>query len=345
MKQSREQVQIGAKQVEKITLSNTQGMSVELLSLGGIITKILVPDQNGHLENVVVGYRDLEDYLEDDAYFGALIGRTAGRISKAKFSLGDKIYALATNNGDNNLHGGPEGLHSKVWDATLFQNEKEVGVTLSTLSPDGEEGYPGNLEVKVTYTLNEENTLKLTYEGKSDADTLVNLTNHSYFNLSGDLKRPVTDQILQVYSDEVCALDADSIPTGNLTSVQVEPAFDFNEPKRIGLHIDDPSTRLQSGYDHPWILSKKGLVDVALYDEVSGRKLEVRTNQKAVVIYAMNFTDDTKYLCDGKLARTRRGICFETQGLPIGHGECFKEESVLKAGELYKQETYFTFSV
>ena len=345
MRQSREQIQIGEKQVEQITLSNKAGMCVELLSLGGIVTKILVPDRDGNLENVVVGFENLEDYLENEPCFGALIGRTSGRIAEAKFNLNGQTYELAANNGHHNLHGGVEGFNKKVWDVCTFEGDEEVGVSFSYKSPAGEEGYPGNLEVKVTYTLTEANVLKLNYEATADEDTLVNLTNHSYFNLSGNLKRPITTQMLQVESDQFCILDEDSIPTGELKSVEEEDAFDFRAPKLIGRDIDHPSTLLQSGYDHPWVLSKKGPVDVLLYDEVSGRKLEVRTNQKSVVIYAMNFADETKTLQGGEFAKTRMGICFETQALPIGHSECFKEDSVLKAGESYRQETQFAFSI
>lgn len=338
-----EDIEIGTKKVQKIILSNEKGMSIELLSLGGIITRIYVPNRDGLIENVVLGFKNMEDYLEDEACFGALIGRTAGRIAQATFTLDGTSYHLPKNKGCHNLHGGVEGFHKKVWEAVTFEKENEVGVILSYRSKAFEEGYPGNVDIKVTYTLNTCNELKVAYEGVTDADTLVNLTNHSYFNLSGEAKAPITQHQLQIASDYVCELDADSIPTGQLKAVKDYQAFDFNTEKQIGKNIDHGYTKLQSGYDHPWVLNPLEEVALTYKDSVSGRMMEVRTSQKAVVIYTMNFAQTDKYLSNGELIKTRMGICFETQALPIGHGECFKEESVLRAGTCYKHETYFKF--
>lgn len=343
MRLNREAIEVGSKQAQKITLTNTQQMSVEILSLGGIITKIMVPDAKGNIENVVLGYRNLEDYLEDGACFGALIGRTAGRIGGARFTLNDKVYKLPVNNGENNLHGGLEGFNKKVWNVETFEHADAVGVSLSYVSTHLEEGYPGNVQVEVTYTLTESNELKIHYKAVSDEDTLVNLTNHSYFNLSGDVKAPVTMHNLQVCSDYIAQLDEASIPTGKLLSVKDIDAFNFNNLKCIGAQIDEECTKLQSGYDHPWVLREGSKQAVVYEDPISRRRMYVTTDQKVVVIYSMNFADDPKYLQNGEMAKVRMGICFETQSLPIGYEDCFIEDSILRAGEKYEKESCFKF--
>ena len=343
MRLNQETIQVGCKQVQKITLANKQQMSVEVLSLGGIITKIMVPDADGKIENVVLGYKDLVDYLEDGACFGALIGRTAGRIGGAQFTLNNTVYKLPVNNGENNLHGGLEGFNKKVWNVDSFEYENAVGVRLSYVSAHLEEGYPGNVQVEVTYTLTEDNEFKVHYKAQSDQDTLLNLTNHSYFNLSGNAKAPITEHNLQVCSDYIAQLDAASIPTGNLLAVKDVDAFDFNQLKRIGKQIDEESTKLQSGYDHPWVLREGSEYAVLYEDPTSKRRMFIQTDQKAVVIYSMNFANEPKYLQNGKRAEVRMGICFETQSLPIGYEDCFIEDSLLRAGQTYEKESCFKF--
>lgn len=343
MKTSKKQIVIGEKEVQLITLTNDNQMEVELLSLGGIITKILVPDREGKLENVVLGFENLETYSENPPYFGAIIGRTSGRIHKGQVEIGGKTYHFPINDNANSLHGG-EGFHGKVWDVTCTETVDDVAAVLSYKSVDGEEGYPGNLDVTVTYTLNNNNELILRYEAVSDKDTIVNLTNHSYFNLSGEAKAQILNHVMCIHSDKVCKLDEESIPTGEWIDFAKEPEFDFNEPKVIGRDIDAPGTKLQSGYDHPWLLNKKEEIDTYYHDPVSGRMMEIKTDEKAVVVYAMNFADPLM-LSNGREASPRYGICFETQSLPIGYNECYKEDVLLTAGEKYNKQTTFKFSV
>ncbi|MEG0848182.1 MAG: aldose epimerase family protein, partial [Niameybacter sp.] len=220
-----EAIQLGAKQVKKITFSNQSGMVIECLNLGGIITKIMVPDRSGNLENVVLAYKNLEDYLVNPAFFGALVGRTAGRIYKGHATIGNHTYQLTPSQGDHTLHGGLEGFDKKLWNVESFHTSDSAGVHLSSFSPDGEEGYPGNLKVQVTYTLTENNIFEINYVAQCDQDTLVNLTNHSYFNLSGYEKENIANHILQVRSDQVAALDNTNIPTGQLLNIKAHPIF------------------------------------------------------------------------------------------------------------------------
>ncbi|MEG0085974.1 MAG: aldose epimerase family protein [Niameybacter sp.] len=339
-----EAIQLGAKQVKKITFSNQSGMVIECLNLGGIITKIMVPDRSGNLENVVLAYKNLEDYLVNPAFFGALVGRTAGRIYKGHATIGNHTYQLTPSQGDHTLHGGLEGFDKKLWNVESFHTSDSAGVHLSSFSPDGEEGYPGNLKVQVTYTLTENNIFEINYEAQCDQDTLVNLTNHSYFNLSGYEKENITNHILQVRSDQVAALDNTNIPTGQLLNIKAHPIFDFNTPRSLGTHIDDAFMAPQRGYDHPWILTSDIKPCASLYHEATGRLMVVSTNQPALVLYTMNFADPL-ILENDTLASPRRAICFETQNLPIGYNECFKEGSLLKKGEPYKASTQFKFCI
>ncbi|MEG1000028.1 MAG: aldose epimerase family protein [Cellulosilyticaceae bacterium] len=339
---SKKQVSIGEKEFQVITLINDNGMKVECLSLGGIITKIIVPDKVGNMENVVVGFKDLETYLENPPYFGAIIGRTGGRIHKGQVEIKGKTYELTINNNANTLHGGDAGFHKKIWDSKLEEEKDYVRVILSCTSADGEAGYPGNLDVSVSYTLNDENELILNYKASTDKDTVVNLTNHSYFNLSGNIKAKVLEHMMYIDSDKVCQLDEESIPTGEWIDVKDTTTFDFNEPKVIGKEIDAKETDLQSGYDHPWVLKKSSDIDAYYHDPVSGRLMTIKTDEKAVVVYAMNFADPLM-LYNDKIGSPRYGICFETQSLPIGYNQCYKEDSILEVGKKYNKRTVFKF--
>ncbi|MEG0351734.1 MAG: aldose epimerase family protein [Cellulosilyticaceae bacterium] len=339
---SKKQVSIGGKEFQVITLINDNGMKVECLSLGGIITKIIVPDKVGNMENVVVGFKDLETYLENPPYFGAIIGRTGGRIHKGQVEIKGKTYELTINNNANTLHGGDAGFHKKIWDSKLEEEKDYVRVILSCTSADGEAGYPGNLDVSVSYTLNNENELILNYKASTDKDTVVNLTNHSYFNLSGNIKAKVLEHMMYIDSDKVCQLDEESIPTGEWIDVKDTTTFDFNEPKVIGKEIDAKETDLQSGYDHPWVLKKSSDIDAYYHDPVSGRLMTIKTDEKAVVVYAMNFADPLM-LYNDKIGSPRYGICFETQSLPIGYNQCYKEDSILEVGKKYNKRTVFKF--
>ncbi|EGT3615975.1 galactose mutarotase [Clostridium perfringens] len=328
--------------ISKIILKNDK-VSVELLNLGATIERILVEDNRGNKENIVLTYKDEESYIENPSCLGASIGRVAGRIGNAIFQLNGVKYDLDKNNNGNSLHGGYKGFSKKIWNFHCKEEEKESSVTFYCLSEDGEGGFPGNLKVSITYSLNEKNELAIEYKASSDKDTLVNLTNHSYFNLSGNNKRNVLGQKLYINSEKICQLDENLIPTGNFINVEKTP-FDFRELKKIGEDIDkeDEQLKIGSGYDHPWILNKDSEVDAILLDEISGRVMKVKTTQKAMVCYSMNFPDNLP-LESGAVAKKHDGICFETQSLPIGYDDCFLENIVLKGNDEYYQKTIFEF--
>lgn len=331
------------KSVFQYSLNNDNGIEVKILSLGGIITNIMVPDSEGNLENIVLGWKDINDYLEDSSYAGAIIGRNSGRIADGRIKIGEALYETYKNNGLNTLHGGEEGFNKKIWITSTKETEKEISLKLETYSKDGDEGFPGNIKVIVEYSLNNENEFSIRYYGVSDKETILNVTNHSYFNLSGDVKRNILDEKLTIKGNKVGLLRSDSAFTGELIDVKGTP-FDFNKSKRIGEDIDkeDKQLRLGNGYDHPWILSKSGGYDIKLEDEISGRKMEVYTDRKGVVIYTTNFPENKK-LYNGDLLKKNDGICFETQSLPIGENYKFIEDSLLKEDEEYKAVTIFKF--
>lgn len=330
---------------ERYQLVNDKDMLVEVLSLGGVITKIITEDKNGVLENVVLSYENVQDYFENPSSFGAMIGRTAGRIGGAEFSLNGEKYTIDKNNNGNCLHGGNNSFNKKIWKVEPIEGDDYVGLKLSYTSKDLENGYPGNLDLYVYYTLNNENELKIHYTGKSDKDTIVNMTNHSYFNLSGNAKRNILDEELIINADYIGEVDEFLIPTGKKIEVKGTP-FDFNDVKAIGKDINEENIQLKygSGYDHPWVLNKKKDSDVTLYDKESGRALEIKTNQKAVVCYSMNFPDDLVVAC-GRVGEKHDAICFEAQNLPVGYDDCFIDDVVLKAGEFYDNETTYKFYI
>lgn len=330
--------------IEVITMVNSSGMEVEVLTLGGIIKSIKVPDKEGKIENILIEYEDINTYIINPGYINALIGPTAGRIHKGEFTINNVDYKININDGNNSLHGGIEGLDKKNWKAKDVSSEGIWAVELSCFSPDGEEGYPGNLEVKVIYTLNDDNHFTIYYEALSDKDTLINLTNHAYVNLSGNAKRSIADQELMIKGSRVCELDLENIVTGKLLDVSQHTVFDFTVPKPIGKDIDENHAQLmpRNGYDHPWVLDE-GQGAVTLYDSISGRHLEVSTDQETVVVYTMNNDHPSKFT-NGKENISRYGITFETQGYPIGHNQCFKDDNVVLANEKYTQTTTFKFS-
>lgn len=331
--------------IDIIKLTNPNKMEVEILTLGGIIKSIKTPDKEGNSENVLIEYEDINTYIENPGYINALIGRSAGRIHKAQFTLNNSDYKLAKNDGNNTLHGGIQGLDKRIWAFKDVSCEKLSAVELSYFSPDNEEGYPGNLEVKVTYSLDHENVFTIAYEAISDEDTLINLTNHGYFNLSGDAKRTIDDQVLMIKAGHVCELDNENIVTGKLLDVSRHTPFDFRTPKAIGTDIDQDHEQLnpRKGYDHPWVLEERQEV-VTLYDPLSGRHMAMETDQKTVVVYSMNAANPSQFT-NGEENIRRYGITFEAQNYPIGHNQCFKDDNVVLANEKYTQKTSFKFSV
>lgn len=333
--------EIDGQTVRDFTIENDNGMAVKCINYGCIITEILVPDKDGQLENIVLGFDSMGEYLEHSPYFGAVVGRVAGRIKNGEFELDGKKYILPKNENPNHIHGGPKGFSHVLWDAEVIEHSDEAGITFSYTSPDGEEGYPGTLETRVTYLLNNRNELTISYYGVSDKKTLVNLTNHSYFNLSGDLKRDISDHVLQVASDQFIKLDGELLPTGDLEGVEGTP-FDFRSGRSIreGIHSSHPQNRLVGGYDHPFLLKGR----ITLTDEESGRQLDIETDQPGVVLYTGNQLGDD-FSIRGVQSKKYLGLCLETQGPPdsIHHPEF--QSSVLDKGESYQSKTKYCFTV
>lgn len=325
----------------KSILRNSKGMEVEILNFGGIVSSIKVPDNKGKNADVVLGFDTPEEYQQKSShpYFGALIGRYGNRIAKGKFTLNGKTYTLAVNNGPNHLHGGLKGFDKVFWD--VKEMEKGKSLKLNYVSPDGEEGYPGTLKVEVTYTLTEENELKIDYLATTDAATPLNLTNHSYFNLSGDQTKTILDHVLTIDADKFTAVDKDLIPTGKLESVS--GPMDFRTPKTIGKDI----AKVEGGYDHNYVLkdSSHNLKKVATLSEpTSGRKMEVFTTQPGIQLYTGNFLD-------GKLSGKNQigyaknaALCLETQHFPDSPNQPSFPTTILQKGETYKESTIYKFS-
>lgn len=319
------------------------GFEIEILNLGGIITKIITPDINNNLENIVVGYKNIKSYYNNPSYFGAIIGRTSGRINEGKIIIEDKEYNLNKNYGTHQGHGGNIGINSKIWDVSVEKSTKSIELKFCTKCLDGEENYPGNVDIFVTFKICEQFEIEVTYEAYSDKTTLVNITNHTYFNLSGNMKRPITEQYMQLDSNYLVELDNTCVPTGKILDVSSTP-FDFRSLKCIGLDIDkdDEQIKIGSGYDHPFLLgnSKK----IYMEDKVSKRNMRITTNQKSAVIYTMNFTDE-EILYNDKKSQRRHGICFETQAPPIGRDMCFIDDSLLHKSQKYMQKTIYRFGL
>lgn len=333
----------GEKVIE-YTLTNNLGMSVSCLNYGCVITKVIVPDRNGHFENIVLGFDHFEDYLVYSPYFGAVIGRVAGRIKKAQFELDGIEYKLAANEHPHHLHGGKKGFNSVIWKVEAIECENEVGLRFSYLSPDGEEGYPGNLDINVTYLLSNTNELSITYEARTDRKTIVNLTNHSYFNLSGNVKRECSEHLLQLDSDRFLALGPDLIPTGEILDSNNTP-FEFNQGRILqsGMKSSHPQNVLVGlGYDHPLLFAKKGNNKMILSDNECGRTLMVTTDQPCVVLYTSNNLKGPFHV-SGVQARNYLGVCLETQGLPdaIHHPEF--PTVILNEEEVYCSTTKYQF--
>jgi aldose 1-epimerase len=330
--------------IVEYSLVNDGGMIVSSLNYGCVITKIMVPDRRGNFENVVLGFDEFKDYPDWSPHFGAVAGRVAGRIQGAQFELEGKEYTLAANNGLNHLHGGNKGFGLVIWKAERIEEEGTVGVKFFYQSPDGEEGYPGNLETTVTYLLNNENELTISYEGKTDQTTIVNLTNHSYFNLSGNIKRDCSEHKLQLESKLFLELGADLIPTGRRLDSQGTP-FDFRKGRYIkdGIHSDHPQNVLVGkGYDHPLIFTEKQENTILLSEEESGRVLEATTDQPCVVLYTSNGLEGP-YSISGVPARNYLGVCLETQGFPDAIHHPDFPSIILKPEELYYSRTKYRF--
>ncbi|MEH7274089.1 aldose epimerase family protein [Neobacillus vireti] len=330
--------------VMEYTLVNDSGMSVSCLNYSCTITKILVPDRCGNIENVVLGFDQFFDYLDLSPYFGCVVGRAAGRIRNAEFTLDGESCQLTANEEPNHLHGGKKGFHSVIWKSEPIETESAVGLKFFYRSKDGEEGYPGNLDTTIIYLLNNQNELSITYEARTDQKTIVNLTNHSYFNLSGNLKRDCSEHVLQLDGDRFLELDSDLIPTGRLLEAANTP-FDFKHGRLLksGMKSSHPQNVLAgNGYDHHLVFSKKGENTVVLTDKESGRTLLMTTDQPCVVLYTANHLEGL-YSISGVRARNYLGVCLETQGLPIDFNQPHFPATLLNPDEVYRSTTTYRF--
>jgi aldose 1-epimerase len=333
--------------VELFTLSNAGGMEVRAMTYGGIIVSLRVPDRNGRVDDVVLGQETAAAYAKNDPYLGALIGRYGNRIAKGRFTLDAKTYQLATNNGPNHLHGGIKGFDKVIWTAEPFQKSDSAGVIFSYVSADGEEGYPGTLKVRVTYTLTPQNQLIVDYHATTDRPTVVNLTQHSYFNLAGQGTRDILDHRMQINADRITAVDATLIPTGEFLPVEGTP-FDFRQPAPIGARIDSDNEQLKygPGYDHNWVLNGTGLKLAARVSEpTTGRTLEVSTTEPGIQFYAGNFLDGTIPGKQGRVYKRRYGFCLETQHFPDSPNHPNFPSTTLRPGEEYVSQTVMRFGV
>jgi aldose 1-epimerase len=332
--------------VEIFTLTNGNGVQIRAMTYGAIITSIRVPDRNGAFADIVLGFDSLQQYLPRHPYFGAVVGRYGNRIGNARFTLDGRTYELAANNGPNHLHGGVRGFDRYVWDAAVLPNG--VGVAFSRTSPDGEEGYPGTLKVRVTYTLTDANELAIDWEATSDKATPVNLTQHSYFNLSGHDSGDILGHLVTINADRFTPVDATLIPTGELAPVQGTP-FDFRKPTAVGARIDDvhPQIKMGGGYDHNFVLNRgDGLGPAAsVVDPKSGRTLQVATTEPGVQFYTGNFLDGSLEGKGGAVYHRRNGLCLETQHYPDSPNKPAFPSTILRPGTTYRSNTVFAFGV
>jgi aldose 1-epimerase len=328
------------------TLANAQGVEVRVTNYGGIITSLKVPDRQGRPGDIVLGYDNLEGYLKASPYFGAIVGRYGNRIGGAQFTLDGTTYKLLANNGPNALHGGRVGFDKVVWKAEPFSRAREAGVVFTHVSPDGDEGYPGRLDVRVTYTLTDANELAFDYEATTDKATPVNLTQHTYFNLAGS--GDVLGHVLMLNADRFTPVDKTLIPTGELAPVDGTP-FDFRTPTAIGARIDadHPQIAFGGGYDHNFVLSRQGdglSLGARVSEPTTGRVLEMRTTQPGVQFYTGNFLDGTIVGKGGQAYQKRAAFCLETQHFPDSPNKPEFPSSILRPGQTYKTRTVFAFS-
>ncbi|MFH1296102.1 MAG: aldose epimerase family protein [Bacteroidota bacterium] len=324
------------------TLTNANGIVVKITNYGGIITQIWIPDREGRPGDIVLGYDGLQGYLDNNPYFGAIAGRYANRIAKGQFTLDGTTYHLATNNGNNHLHGGEKGFDKVVWDATYTLDSASVGLELSYLSPDGEEGYPGNLHVKVLYTLNNADELTTVITATTDKPCPVNLCNHTYFNLS-KVDTNVLGHILSIVAAQFTDVSDDLIPTGDLPPLAGTP-MDFNTPHEIGSRIEE----VRGGYDHNYVLDKTpGELALAatLLDPKNGREVKIYTTQPGLQFYSGNFLDGSIRGKGGAVYNKHYGLCLETQHFPDSPNQKDFPNTILKPGETYREITVYKFGV
>ncbi|MFC1783959.1 aldose epimerase family protein [Planctomycetota bacterium] len=334
-------------EVELYSLVNAQGLEARIMTYGAILVSLETPDRNGALKDITLGYDTLDEYIKNNPYFGATIGRYGNRIGKGKFTLEGAEYALAANDGENHLHGGLKGFDKVVWDAEVVKSQEGPTVKFSYLSEDGEEGYPGNFQCTVIYTLTNKNELKISYEAETDKTTVVNLTHHSYFNLTGAGQRDILEHELMLNADRFTPVDEGLIPMGELRTVKGTP-MDFTTATAIGARINDEYEQLKlgQGYDHNWVLNKtQGELSLAarVYEPSSGRVMEIYTTEPGIQFYSGNFLDGSNVGKGGRTYQHRYGFCLETQHFPDSPNQPDFPSVTLRPGEKYTHLTVHKF--
>jgi aldose 1-epimerase len=334
------------KEVYLLTLTNKAGNVIRVTNFGAKINWIEVPDKNGRKENVTFGYDTFDETLKGDMSFGSVVGRFANRIAKGKFTLDGVVYNTPVNNGPNTLHGGPAGWHSVVWDTEILKDSKTPAVKFTYVSPDMEAGFPGKVNASITYTWTDNNEIVMDYTCSTDKRTVINVTNHAYFNLHGAGNGDILDHVLTLKASAFTPVDSFMIPTGEIRPVAGTP-FDFNSPHTIGERIGDNYDQLilGRGYDHNYILDNKEEVDVTVYEPASGRMLEVITDQPGMQLYTGNFLDGTKSGHGGKAFKFRSGLCLESGHYPDSPNHFEFPTTVLSPGDKFKSTTIYRFSV
>lgn len=336
-------------QVDGYKIRNARGTSMHVITYGGIITSLRTADRNGQFDDVVLGFDNLEPYLKDPPYFGAIVGRYANRIAKGRFTVDARTYQVPVNNGPNSLHGGTRGFDKVVWNAKSFENDTAAGVVLTNVSPDGDMGYPGRLDVRVTYTLNDRDELVVDYAATASKPTPVNLSQHSYFNLAGDGRRDILGHLLQLDASRYTPVDSTLIPTGELASVGDTP-FDFRTATAIGARIGHTHQQLEfgRGYDHNFVLDKRGsgggLRHAArVVEPTTGRTLDIYTDQPGIQFYSGNFLDGSIRGKAGRAYAHRFGFCLETQHFPDSPNKPAFPSTILRPAERYQSRTVLRF--
>ena len=337
-------IEINNKKVSLYTLVNKNGMSMDVVNYGAKIVRLMVADKNGKFDDVVLGFDSFDDYVGKEEYFGAVCGRFANRIKDGNFTLDGVEYTLPVNNGPNHLHGGIDAFNTQVWDVVSVAEQK---IVLHYLSVDGEEGYPGNLSVTVTYELSDENELKIHYEATTDKPTVVGLCNHSYFNLKGAGNGTIHDHYLQLNADFHTELDADTCPTGEVLSVNNSP-YDFRQPTLLADRIDNDVYKPWRGIDNNWVIRKNQPGELAsagyIYEPVSGRKLEVLTTQPGIQVYTGNWIEQNTAK-DGKQYNVQYAVCLEAQGFPNAPNLSHFPSAVLRPDERYDEWCVYKWSI
>jgi len=332
--------QIDGKEIYLYTISLLNKITVKITNYGGIVTSILIPDRDGKMEDVVLGFDNIRGYSGTHPYFGCIVGRYANRIAKGKFVLDGKQYQLSMNAGENHLHGGKKGFDKKIWQVNEIRSDDETGIELTTISHDGEEGYPGKLKIRVIYTLTPSMELKIKYFAETDKPTCVNLTHHSYFNLRGAGNGDILDHSLMIHADKYTTTNEQLIPTGELEEVLGTP-FDFRQSRLIGQEID----KVEGGYDHNFALITKGdLIKAAVLSESdSGRYMEVYTDQPGMQVYTSNFLDGSIAGKNGKPYHKHYGLCLETQHFPDSPNHPDFASTILRPGDIFQSVTIYKF--